>query len=173
VKITSVLATVLVAVLVQVLLSRFTIADRWVFDLVLVGVIYAALQWGAVAGMLAGTIGGLLHDVLSGGIAGVGGLAKTVVGFAAGGIGSQLVVAKPQGRMLIVAAASLAHRFILVGLQAMIDQQWPAVSVTALVSETLINALIGFVAFQVTESLPGAVSRGRFSRRSSLSRRNW
>jgi hypothetical protein len=75
--------------------------------------------------------------------------------------------------MLIVAAASLAHRFILVGLQAMIDQQWPAVSVTALVSETLINALIGFVAFQVTESLPGAVSRGRFSRRSSLSRRNW
>lgn len=172
-RITSVFATVLVAVLVQVLFSRFTIADRWVFDLVLVGVIYAALQWGAAAGMLAGTIGGLLHDVLSGGIAGVGGLAKTVVGFAAGAIGSQLVVAKPQGRMLIVAVASLAHRFILVGLQAMIEQQPPVVSLTVLVSETLINALIGFVAFQVTESIPGAMSRGRFSRRSSLSRRQW
>ena len=166
-------ATVLVAVLVQVLFSRFTVADRWVFDLVLVGVIYAALQWGPAAGMLAGTIGGLLHDVLSGGIAGVGGLAKTVVGFAAGAIGSQLVVAKPQGRMLIVAAASLLHRFILVGLHAMIEQQPPVVSATVLVSETLINSLIGFVAFQVTESIPGAVSRGRFSRRSSLSRRQW
>ena len=172
-KLTSILATVLVAVAVQILLSRFTIADRWVFDLVLVGVIYAALQWGAVAGMLAGTIGGLLHDVLSGGIAGVGGLAKTIVGFAAGGIGTQVVVAKPHARMLIVAAASLVHRFILSGLESMIDQQWPAISTTALVSETLINALIGFVAFQVTEALPGAMARGRMSRRSSLSRRNW
>ena len=37
-----------------------------------------------VAGMLAGTLGGLLQDMLSGGIVGVGGLAKTLVGFAAG-----------------------------------------------------------------------------------------
>ena len=172
-RITSVIATVFVAVSVQVLLSRFTIADRWVFDLVLVGVVYAALQWGAVAGMLAGTIGGLMHDVLSGGIAGVGGLAKTAVGFAAGGVGTQLVVAKPHARMLIVAAASLAHRFAVLGLQAMIDERWPGVSWQSVIGETLINALIGFVAFQVTEALPGAMARGRLSRRSSLSRRNW
>jgi rod shape-determining protein MreD len=171
VRITSIFATVIVAVAVQVLFSRFTVADRWVFDLVLVGVVYAALQWGPVAGMLAGTIGGLLHDVLSGGVAGVGGLAKTVVGFASGVVGAQLVVAKAHGRMLIVAAASLVHRFILMGLTAMIDQQWPAVSLAALVSETLINALIGFVAFQVTEALPSAVARGR--RRSDFAGRRW
>jgi rod shape-determining protein MreD len=173
VRITSVFATVLVAVTFQVLLSRFTVADRWVFDLVLVGVIYAALQWGAVAGMLAGTIGGLLLDGLSGGIVGVGGLAKTIVGFAAGALGSQLVVAKAHGRMMIVAAGSLLHRLILVALTAMIDQHWPPISVTVLVSETLINALIGFVAFQVTEAMPGMVSRGRLGRRSTLIRRNW
>jgi rod shape-determining protein MreD len=173
VKISSVFATVLVAVGVQVLLSRFTIADRWVFDLVLVGVVFAALQWGAVAGMLAGTIGGLLHDVLSGGIAGVGGLAKTVVGFAAGGVGTLLLVTKPQARMVIVAVASIVHRLIVLGLQGMIDQQWPQISGAALVGETVINAIIGFVAFQVTESLPGAVARGRFSRRSTFSRRQW
>lgn len=172
-KIMSVFGTVLAAVAVQVLLSRFTVADRWVFDLVLVGVVFAALQWGAVAGMLAGTIGGLLHDVVSGGIAGVGGLAKTVVGFAAGGIGTQFVVAKPYARMLIVAAASVLHRLILVGLQGMIGQAWPGLSWSALLSETVINALIGFVAFQVTETLPEAMERGRLSRRSSLSRRNW
>ena len=172
-KISSVFATVFVAVGVQVLLSRFTIADRWVFDLVLVGVIYAALQWGAVAGMLAGTIGGLLHDVLSGGIAGVGGLAKTAVGFAAGWLGTLLLVTKPQARMIIVAVASVVHRLIVIGLQGMIDQSWPPLSSTALASETIINALIGFVAFQVTESLPGAVARNRFGRRSTFSRRQW
>lgn len=172
-KITSVFATVLVAVSVQVLLSRFTVADRWVFDLVLVGVIYAALQWGAAAGMLAGTIGGLMLDVLSGGIAGVGGLAKTIVGFAAGGIGTQLLVTKPQARAAIVAGASMAHRFILMGLQAMIDQHWPGVVWSVLASEILINALVGFVAFQITDALPGALARGRMSRRSTFTRRNW
>ena len=55
-----------------------------VFDFVLVGVVFAALQSGAVAGMLAGTIGGLLLDVLSGGVVGLGGLVKTLVGCAAG-----------------------------------------------------------------------------------------
>jgi rod shape-determining protein MreD len=114
-----------------------------------------------------------LLDGLSGGIVGVGGLAKTIVGFAAGALGSQLVVAKAHGRMMIVAAGSLLHRLILVALTAMIDQHWPPISVTVLVSETLINALIGFVAFQVTEAMPGMVSRGRLGRRSTLIRRNW
>jgi rod shape-determining protein MreD len=172
VKISSVLATVLVAVVVQVLLSRFTIADRWVFDLVLVGVVFAALQWGAVAGMLAGTIGGLVHDVLSGGIAGVGGLAKTAVGAGAGWLGTLLLITKPQARMLIVAVATVVHRLIVIGLQGMIEQTWPEVSAAALAGETIINALIGFVAFQVTESLPG-MARSRFSRRSTFSRRQW
>ena len=53
------------AVVLQVTLARYTVGGRWVFDLVLVGVVYAALLWGPVAGMLAGTIGGLLQDWLA------------------------------------------------------------------------------------------------------------
>ncbi len=83
-KLTAVVAAVIVAVLLQVTLARYTVGGRWVFDLVLVGVVFVALQWGPVAGMLAGTIGGLLQDVLSGGIVGVGGLAKTLVGLRRG-----------------------------------------------------------------------------------------
>ena len=96
-KLTSVLVTVLVAVVLQVTLARYTVGGRWVFDLVLVGVVYAALLWGPVAGMLAGTIGGLLQDVLAGDVVGVGGLAKTLVGFAAGVVGTQFVLVRPHG----------------------------------------------------------------------------
>ena len=56
-RVTWVLVTVFVAVTLQVTLARYAVGGRWVFDFVLVGVVYAALQWGRVAGMLAGTVG--------------------------------------------------------------------------------------------------------------------
>ena len=93
----AVLLSVVVAVILQVALARYAVGGRWVFDLVLVGVAFAALQGGAITGMMAGTAGGLLQDVLSGGIVGVGGLAKTVVGCLAGVVGTQFVVAASVG----------------------------------------------------------------------------
>ena len=102
-KATTVFLAVLAAVLFQVALARYAVGGRWVFDLVLVGVAFAALQGGALAGMVAGTVGGLLQDVLSGGIVGVGGLAKTVVGCVVGVVGTQFVLARASARMLIVA----------------------------------------------------------------------
>jgi len=172
-KLTSVLAVVVVAVGLQTALSQFTVGGWLIFDLVLVGVVFAALQWGAVGGMLAGTVGGLLQDALSGGIVGVGGLAKTLVGFAAGGVGTQFVVAKPYARAGILAAATVVHRLIVLALVAIIDQRWPGVAWTAMLGETAVNAVCGYAAFHITEALPGAVARGRARSRSSLSRRQW
>ena len=178
-RLARVLVTVVVAVVLQVTLARFTVGGRWVFDLVLVGVVYAALLWGPVAGMLAGTIGGLLQDVLSTTIVGVGGLSKTLVGCAAGVIGTQFVLVRPRARLLIVAAATVAHRLVIVALYALIDSSqqptwhWSGVPWAAILAETAINSVAGLIAFQASEALPAAVARGRMSRRSSLSRRTW
>ena len=35
------------------------------------------------------------------------------------------------------------------------------------------NSVARLIAFQASEALPGAIARGRMSRRSSLSRRQW
>lgn len=172
-KITRVMAVVLGAVLLQVALARYAVGGRFVFDLVLVGVVFAALQSGAVAGMLAGTVGGLLLDVLSGGVVGLGGLVKTVVGYGAGVLGTQFVVAKAHARALIVAAATLVNGLMTVGLRAVIAQTWPSVAWTAMLEAIVINAIVGWLAFQVSESLPGAVARGRSRRRSAWGRRQW
>jgi rod shape-determining protein MreD len=173
VKATSVFLSVVIAVLLQVAFARYAVGGRWVFDLVLVGVAFSALQGGAVAGMLAGTVGGLLQDVLSGGIVGVGGLAKTVVGCLAGVVGTHFVVARPAARAVIVGVATVAHRLLMVGLQALIDLQWIGVSWGSLAVETGVNAFAALILFQAAQVLPGVVARQRFSRRSSLSRRNW
>jgi rod shape-determining protein MreD len=173
VKFRAVLGTILVAVFLQVVLSRYAVGGRFVFDLVLVGVVYIALQGGALAGMLGGTLGGLLQDMLSGGIVGTGGLIKTLVGFAAGGIGTQFVVTKPAARAGIVAGATVVHALGGVALQAVIDQRWPGLAWTAMLEEIVVNTVCGFIAFSVTDALPGAVARGRARSRPRFSRRHW
>jgi hypothetical protein len=39
--------------------------------------------------------------------------------------------------------------------------------------ETAINSLCSVIAFSAAEAMPGVVARGRASRRSGLSRRQW
>lgn len=172
-KIRAVVGIVLVSVVLQVALARYAVGGRFVFDLVLVGVVYVALQGGALAGMLGGTLGGLLLDTLAGGVVGTGGLVKTLVGFAAGGIGTQFVVAKASAKAAIVAGATVVHFLLGVAMQALIDQHWPGLAWTAMLEETVVNAVCGFLAFYATDALPGAVSRGRARTRSRLSRRQW
>ena len=65
------------------------------------------------------------------------------------------------------------HGCSCLGLQALIDQQWPGVSWTAMLWETAINAAAAWSPFMLTDALPSAMARGRMSRRSSLSRRQW
>lgn len=170
---TSVFVTILVAVVLQVTLARYTVGGRWVFDFVLVGVVFTGLQWGPVAGILGGTVGGLLQDVLAGQVVGVGGLAKTVTGCLAGIIGTQFVLNRPHARTIIVAAGTVVHRLIMLGLNGLIDQHWPGVPWGAMLAETGINTLAAWMAFQATSTLPGAIDRRRMNRRASLSRRQW
>jgi rod shape-determining protein MreD len=172
-KITAVILAVVVSVLLQVALARYTIGGRWAFDFVLVGVTFAALQWGPVAGILAGTLAGLLQDVLAGTVVGVGGLGKTLIGCAAGVVGTQFVLVRPQARMLIVAVATVVHRLFIIGLIALIDQRWSGVSWGAMLAEVVINSAAALLAFHAANAFPGMLMRQRSSRRSSLSRRNW
>jgi rod shape-determining protein MreD len=173
VKPTAVAATVLVAVLLQMMFARYMIGGRVVFDLVLVGVVFAALQWGPVAGMIGGTIGGLLQDALAGGIVGVGGLAKTIVGYIAGQVGVQFVIVRPRAKVLPLAVATLVHRPLMLSFYSLIDLRWPQVPWTAMLWEMGVNCACGLALFLAADALPGALSRGRMSRRSTFSRRQW
>lgn len=171
-KAAGLVVVIAVAVALQLSLTRFTVGSRWLFDLVLVAVVYVALRWGPTAGVIGGTLGGLLQDALSGTTIGVGGLAKTVVGFATGVIGSQFIVTRPLPRMLMVAGATVVARLMMIGLFGVIDGHWPDVSWLGMLAETGLNALAGFLVFQGAESLPGMLRRNP-GRRSSFGKRTW
>ena len=171
-KVAGVAAVIIGAVALQMAFARFTVGGRWSVDLVLVAVAFIALRWGPGAGVIGGTIGGLTQDALAGGTIGVGGLAKTIVGFFVGVIGSQFIVARPAPRMIVVAGASIANRLLVQAIVSAIALSWAGVRWQVLLTETGLNALCGFILFQSIETVPGLLRRGP-SRRSSFGKRKW
>lgn len=171
-KAVGVIGVIIGSVALQMAFARFTVGGRWSVDLVLVAVAFIALRWGPGAGVIGGTIGGLTQDALAGGYIGVGGLAKTIVGFFVGVIGSQFIVARPAPRMLIVAGATLANRLLVQAIISAIALSWAGVRWPAMLTETALNALAAFVLFQSIETVPALMRRGP-SRRSSFGKRKW
>jgi rod shape-determining protein MreD len=158
---------VVLALALQTTLARYLIGGRFVVDLVLVAVVYAALAAGPVSGMVTGTVAGLIQDVLSTGIIGIGGLSKTIVGFIAGAVGTQFIVAQSPSRFVVFFAATLLHAAIFMGLYVLLGLRTFESPYAAVLGEALANAIVGVVVFQLSDLLPGAVERRRLGRTKS------
>ena len=149
------------ALVLQTTLTRFIVRGTVAVDLVLVVVVYVALLSGSVTGLLAGTVAGLLQDSLSTGLIGIGGLAKTLVGFLAGIVGTQFIVARPLPRFVVFFAATVLHQVITIGLGVLLGLRPVGMPYATIAGQALGNAVVGVAAFQLVELLPGAVERRR------------
>jgi rod shape-determining protein MreD len=159
-----VLATAL-AIALQTTLARFVISGTVAVDLVLVVVVYAALAAGPVTGLLAGTFAGLVQDTMSTGeLVGIGGLAKTIVGFLAGVVGTQFIVTQPLPRFVVFFGSTLLHAVVFMGLYEVLGIREFGTPYAAVTGQALGNAVVGVIAFQLAELLPGAVERRRMGR---------
>jgi len=159
VKAAGVILAVALALASQTTLGRFLTRGPAAVDLVLVAVVYVALSSGPVTGLFAGTFAGLVQDALTTGIIGIGGLAKTIVGFLAGIIGTQFIVTQPIPRFVVFFAASVLHAVIFMGLYALLDLRHFGTPYAAVAGQGLANAVVGVLVFQLVELLPGAVDR--------------
>jgi rod shape-determining protein MreD len=159
VKAAGVILAVALALASQTTLGRFLTRGPAAVDLVLVAVVYVALSSGPVTGLFAGTFAGLVQDALTTGIIGIGGLAKTIVGFLAGIIGTQFIVTQPIPRFVVFFAASVLHAVIFMGLYALLDLRHFGTPYAAIAGQGLANAVVGVLVFQLVELLPGAVDR--------------
>jgi rod shape-determining protein MreD len=164
VKTVAVMLAVAIAVALQTTLARFLARGTLAVDFVLIAVVYVALTSGPVTGLLSGTFAGLVQDALSSGVIGIGGLAKTVVGFLAGVIGTQFIVTHSLPRFIVFFLATIVHAIIFMGLYILLDLRHFGTPFAAVIRQALANAIIGIVAFQVVELLPGAVERRRAQR---------
>lgn len=160
----AVILAITIALALQTTLARFVIRGTVAVDLIFVVVVYAALSAGPVTGLLAGTFAGLAQDALSSGVIGIGGLAKTVVGFLVGIVGTQFIVTQPLSRLVVFFAATLLHAAIFIGLYVLLDLRHFGTPVGAVLGQATGNAVVGVVAFQLAELLPGAMERRRMQK---------
>jgi rod shape-determining protein MreD len=158
------------AVVAQSAIGALAWRDQPVVDLVLVAVVFVALAGGPVAGILAGTCAGLVQDALSSGILGIGGLAKTLVGFTVGRLGSQFIVTAALPRVLAFAAATAAHAVIFMGVYWVLGLRSFPNPVPSVAVQALGNGLVGAVGFRVSEWAPRALERRRASRGARIGR---
>jgi hypothetical protein len=177
VKAAGIALIIAIALALQTSLARFLTPGANLIDLVFVAVVSIALTAGPAAGLIAGSVAGLAQDALAAtgtsviavgsgvvtarSIIGIGGLAKTVVGFVAGIIGSQFIVARPIPRALVFFTATVAHAIMFVGLYRVLDPGYAQPPYGVIFSQAGANAIVGVLVFQIAEIVPGVVDRRR------------
>lgn len=160
-----VLVAITLALALQTTLARFLVGGAAAVDLVLVVVVYVALTSGPVTGMLTGSLAGLIQDALSIGVIGIGGLAKSIVGFAVGAIGQQFIVTATLPRLVIFVGATVAHSAMFMGLYVLLGLGSSPSPWAAVLGQALGNATVGMIGFAIIEVFPVAVERRRLSKR--------
>jgi rod shape-determining protein MreD len=145
-----------------------TTLDRWVtagaVDLVLVVVVYNALVYGRVTVMLGGSFSGLVQDALVGSVIGMAGLSKTVVGYLAGIVGTQFIVAHSASRFVVFFLATVVNAVVFMGFYELLGLRHFGMPFAAVAGQGVGNAVVGVLAFKVVEFWPGAVERRRTAR---------
>jgi hypothetical protein len=177
VKAAGIASFIAIALALQTTLARFLTPGADLIDLVFVAVVFIALADGPGPGLVAGAIAGLAQDALAAtgvsviatgagvasarSIIGIGGLAKTVIGFLTGVIGTQFIVARPLPRALVFFTATVAHAIIFLGLYAVLDPGPKESPYGTVFSQAGANALVGVLICEVSDALPGFMDKRR------------
>ena len=113
-KVVAWMAAIAFSVTVQTTSARFFDLTFVNMDIPLVVVVLAALSGGAIVGLWAGTFAGLLQDSMSGGLVGVSGLAKSLIGVTIGLLARRLMRTGYGYRILLIILATIMNVVVVV-----------------------------------------------------------
>jgi len=171
-KMAAVIAALVAAVALQTTLAGLRVGSSIAVNLVLVVVVYTGLAFGAAGGLVAGSVCGLIEDSLAGGIIGIGGFSKTLVGFLVGVLGAQFIVSQTLPRFVMFVGATIVHEACFQALYSLVDARPFRLVYSAVLAQAVINGVIGVLAFMVVERDPEMLQRRR-ARGASLGRRHY
>ena len=112
-KFLDVAVAIVVAFVAQTVLGRYFAFMSSYLDLFTVIAATFGLVRGRLFGMSVGTVAGLIQDAFSGGLLGLNGITKTIVGYVAGIAGHHLIVRGLSSRLLFFAAATVLDLALL------------------------------------------------------------
>ena len=154
------------ALLLQTTLGGISLEAGTRVNFVVIAVVFIALTMGPVTGLLAGAVGGIVQDAIAGGIVGIGGISKTIIGFVVGVFGAQFIVSQPIPRFVIFVAATVVHELCFQSLYALAEAHGVRFHYREVLAQAAVNGIVGLVAFYLVENAPGMMQR-RDARRSA------
>lgn len=113
--------TVIVALLLQFMLPKHLRFFQYL-ELPLLVTVFFSLMRSPLLGMTTGAVAGMGSDIIGGGILGVGGFSKTLIGYVISSVSIKFPLDNPLARLGIVALASAANTILVVGLYLMLEQ---------------------------------------------------
>ncbi|HET9532621.1 MAG TPA: rod shape-determining protein MreD [Blastocatellia bacterium] len=128
--------TIFIALLLQMVLPKYLPFFKFI-DLPLLVTVFLSLQREPFQGMLTGLAAGLGGDIIAGGILGVGGFSKTLIGYLVAMASIKFPLENPLARLAVVAVASATNTLLYVGLHFMLEQDLPRTSTWAEFGRTL------------------------------------
>jgi rod shape-determining protein MreD len=136
------------AFLLQSALTHVVPHQARMVDLFVLVLVYCGLVGGETHAMLAGAAGGWVQDVqFGGGVVGLSGLTKVMVGFGVGLAGSRFQLTEPMARVLVLFVATLVDALIFERLASAFDVRLQALSLAGLFTRAVLNAALGGVLF--------------------------
>lgn len=138
----------LAAFLLQSALTHVVPQQARMVDLFVLVLVYCGLVGGETHAMLAGAAGGWVQDVqFGGGVVGLSGLTKVLVGFGVGLSSSRFHLTEPGARVLVLFVATLVDALIFERLASAFDLRIETLSLAGLLTRATLNAALGGVLF--------------------------
>jgi rod shape-determining protein MreD len=138
----------LVAFLFQSALTHLVPRQARMVDLFVLVLVYCGLVGGETHAMLAGAAGGWVQDVqFGGGVVGLSGLTKVLVGFGVGLSGTRFHLTEPGARVLVLFGATLVDALVFERLASAFDVRIETLSLGGLLTRATLNAALGGVVF--------------------------
>jgi rod shape-determining protein MreD len=138
----------LVAFVLQSALTHIVPRQARMIDLFVLVLVYCGLVGGETHAMLAGAAGGWIQDVqFGGGVVGLSGLTKVLVGFGVGVSATRFHLTEPGARVMVLFAATLLDALIFERLASAFEVRIQTLSLAALLTRAALNAALGGVLF--------------------------
>jgi len=163
-KVVVLVASVALSVAVQTTAARLFDLTFANIDLPLVVVVLAALSGGPIVGLWVGTLAGFLQDLMSGGLVGVSGLAKSLVGATIGALAMRLMHTGHWHRILLILLATIMNIVLFVGVYRLVSFSTSAIDGVNVFQQVVLNVTAGFLVVGVSEQMPALWSRFRKQR---------
>jgi len=162
-----------VGALVAALLFHLIVA-RWLaewslaVDLLLLVVVFNALDGNTLAGMFGGVVAGWATDALVGSAFGIFGLVDTIIGYGAAYSVQRLVIQRPGGAALFFAMAAACQQGLVLGLTLLLMSDAEVPAYYWLLIRVGTAGLLGGLLFYVRQRLASHYDLWRHTRRTRI-----